>query len=103
VEEADMAATQKTKLLIWVTTLALVMACVPAFTIPATPAINPDVINTFIAQTARAASTQTAAGLPSATTTPVITPTRSTETPTPTASHVLFSTFWRWSAPRLPQ
>lgn len=89
-----MASTQKTKLLFWVTVLALIMACVPSFTTPSTPAIDPGVINTFIAQTANAAFTQTAAALPSATMTPIVTPTRNTETPTPTATATVVFVFY---------
>lgn len=89
-----MASTQKTKLLIWFTALAVVMACVPTFTMPATPAVDPGVINTLIAQTANAAATQTAAALPSATPSPVFTPTRNTETPTPTATATVIFVFY---------
>ncbi|HLO30772.1 MAG TPA: NBR1-Ig-like domain-containing protein [Anaerolineales bacterium] len=86
-----MARTQKTKLLIWVTALALVMACVPSFAAPAIPTIGANTVNTFIAQTANAAATQTALVMPSPTTTPTITPIRNTETPSPTAtSTVIF-------------
>lgn len=81
-----MASMQKTKLLIWVMALALVMACVPSFAIPSTPAIDPGMVNTFIAQTAQIALSQTAAALPSATPTPTFTPTVSTETPMPTVT-----------------
>ncbi len=79
-----MAATRKTKWLIWVSALALVMACVPALGTPAVPTVNPDAIGTFIAQTVSAAGSQTAAVLPSATFTPSVTPVRNTETPSPT-------------------
>jgi hypothetical protein len=89
-----MTLIQKTKWLIWATTLALVMACVPSLSTPSTPAIDPGTINTFIAQTARAAFTQTAALLPSATATPLVTPTLNTETPTPTATATVVFVFY---------
>jgi hypothetical protein len=91
VEEEIMAATQKTKLVIWISALALILACVPAFGTPAVPTADPGAINTFIAQTVNAASTQTAAVVPSSTLTPSVTPTRPTETPSPTfTSTVIF-------------
>jgi len=83
-------STRKTKLLIWLLTLSLVLACVPTFT-TTVPTANPGAVNTFIAQTVIAASTQTSAALPSSTPTGTITPTPRTETPTPTAtSTVIF-------------
>ena len=87
-----MTATRKTKLLIWVVALALVMACViPTLATPSVPTVNPGAVNTFIAQTVIAASTRTAAALPSLTPTPTLTPTQNTETPLPTAtSTVIF-------------
>ena len=81
-----MAATRKTKLLVWVTALALIMACVPALATPQAPAIDPGAVNTFIAQTVNAASTQTAASMPSLTPSPTITPIVNTDTPIPTAT-----------------
>src|SRR5687768_11449062 len=81
--EADMARKHISTLLLWVTALALVMACVPTVATPAIPTVDPDEVSTFIAATVNAASTQTAAALPSATWTPSITPTRNTETPSP--------------------
>jgi hypothetical protein len=90
VEEENMAATQKTKLVIWISALALILACVPVFGIgsPAAPTVDPGAVNTFIAQTVNAASTQTAAVAPSLTLTPSVTP---TETPSPTfTSTVIF-------------
>jgi len=81
-----MATTRKTKLLIWVTTLALIMACVPSIATPAVPTVDPGAVNTFIAQTVNAAVTQTAAAMPSSTLTPTVTPTHNTETPSPTAT-----------------
>jgi len=81
-----MTATRKTKLFVWVTALALIMACVPSLATPQAPAIDPGAVNTFIAQTVNAASTQTAASMPSLTPSPTITSTVSTETPIPTAT-----------------
>ena len=81
-----MATTRKTKLLVWVTALALIMACVPALSAPSVPTLDPGAVNTFIAQTVNAASTQTAASRPSSTPSPTITPTVNTETPFPTAT-----------------
>jgi len=95
VEEEDMATTQKTKLLIWVTVLALVMACtIPSFATPSAPTVDPGLINILIAQTANAAATRTAAALPSATLTPSPIPTRNTETPTPTATSTVIFVFF---------
>lgn len=86
-----MTATRKTKLLVWVTALALIMACMPSLATPSVPTMDPVAINTFIAQTVNAASTQTAASLPTITPSPSITPTVNTETPLPTAtSTVIF-------------
>lgn len=86
-----MAATRKTKLLVWVTALALVMACVPSLAAPSVPTLDPGAVNTFIAQTVNAAATQTAASRPSLTPSPTITPTMNTQTPSPTpTSTVIF-------------
>jgi hypothetical protein len=93
VEEENMATTQKTKLVISISALALILACVPAFGIgtPAVPTVDPGAIGTFIAQTVNAASTQTASVVPPSTLTPSVTPTRPTETPSPTfTSTVIF-------------
>ena len=79
-----MTATNKTKLLIWVTALALIMACVPTLATPSVPTLDPNAVNTFIAQTVIAAGTRTAAAMPSPTFTPTLTPTEVTETPSPT-------------------
>ena len=81
-----MTATRKTKLLVWVTALALNMACVPTLATPSVPTVDPNAVNTFIAQTVNAASTQTAASIPTLTPSPTITPTVNTETPIPTAT-----------------
>ena len=86
-----MTATQKTKLFVWVTALALIMACVPTLATPSVPTVNPGAVNTYIAQTVSAAGTRTAAALPTLTFTPTLTPTQNTETPSPTfTSTVIF-------------
>jgi hypothetical protein len=79
-----MAATRKTKLLVWVTALALIMACAPSLATPSVPTVDPGAVGTFIAQTVAAASTQTAASIPTSTPSPTLTPTQNTETPSPT-------------------
>lgn len=79
-----MTGKRKTTLLICVTALALIMACVPSFTAQPVPTVDPGAVNTFIAQTVNAASTRTAAAIPSATLTPSFTPTEVTDTPFPT-------------------
>lgn len=79
-----MAATRKTKLFVWVTALALIMACAPALATPSVPTVDPGAVGTFIAQTVNAASTQTAASIPTLTPSPTATPTQNTETPSPT-------------------
>ena len=88
-----METTHKTKWLVWVTALALVMACVPAIATPAVPTVDAGAVSTFIAQTVNAAATQTAAVLPSSTWTPSPTPTRNTETPAPTATSTVIFIF----------
>jgi hypothetical protein len=75
----------KQKVLLWLVALALILACVPTFAAPF-PTADPNAVNTFIAQTANAASTQTAAAQPTLTYTPTVTPTRLTDTPSPTAT-----------------
>jgi hypothetical protein len=90
VEEKLMTRTRKTKLLVWLTALALVMACVPTFVSQSSPTLDPAAVNTFIAQTVEAATTRTAAAIPSATLTPTITPTF-TASPTATVTFVLVS------------
>jgi hypothetical protein len=79
-----MTATHKTKLWVWVTALALIMACVPTLSAPSVPTVDPGAVNTFIAQTVNAADAQTLAAMPSITPSPTITPTLPTETPLPT-------------------
>lgn len=88
-----MARTHKIRLVVWISVLALILACVPAFGIgtPVVATFDPNTIGTFIAQTVNAASTQTAAVVPSSTLTPSVTPTRPTETPSPTfTSTIIF-------------
>lgn len=83
-------STRKLKFLYAFIAVALVMACVPTFAAPF-PTADPNAVGTFIAQTANAAATQTVAAQPTSTLTPSITPTRNTETPSPTAtSTVIF-------------
>lgn len=79
-----MARTHKTKLLIWIAALAVVLACVPTIAAPAVPTVDAGAVNTFIAQTVNAASTRTAAAMPTFTPTPSVTPTQNTPTPSPT-------------------
>lgn len=82
--------TSKQKYFIWFMALVVIMACAPTFATPF-PTADPNAINTFIAQTANAASTQTVAAQPTFTPTPTITPTRPTDTPEPSAtSTVIF-------------
>lgn len=78
------------KVLLWFTVLALVMACAPTFGTPF-PTADPGLINTFIARTANAAASQTAAVLPTHTPTETSTPTpENTATPslTPTSTFI---------------
>ena len=84
-----MKATRKTKLLIWTTALALIMACVPTLAAPSVPTVDPGAVNTFIAQTVIAASTRTAAAMPSLTPTATLTPIQNTDTPEPTATNTV--------------
>lgn len=81
-----MTATRKTKLFVWVTALALILACAPALATPAVPTVDPGAVGTIIAQTVNAAGTQTAAALPSLTPSPTLTPIVNTDTPVPTAT-----------------
>lgn len=79
----------KNKLLIWLGALTLVMACLPTAGTPF-PTLAPGAVNTFIVQTAQAASTQTAAVLPaSPTPTGTFRPTgTATPLPSPTTTFV---------------
>ncbi len=81
-------STRKTKFLIWFTVLVLVMACVPTLAAPL-PTADPNLINTFIAQTANVAASKTAAALPTNTFTETPSPTpenTQTASPTPTST-----------------
>ncbi|PWB71417.1 MAG: hypothetical protein C3F07_14295 [Anaerolineales bacterium] len=84
-------STRKSNILIWLLALVIVLACVPA--LPSTssiPTIDPGLINTYIAQTANAAATQTSAAIPTSTSTATLTPTpTSTETEEPTATNTV--------------
>ena len=78
--------TYKAKVIVWLIVVGLIMACVPSLATPLPP-VDPNVVNTFIAQTVNAASTQTSAVLPTSTQTATYTPTpRNTDTPTPTST-----------------
>jgi hypothetical protein len=78
--------TRKVKLLYLFTTIAFILACVPAIAITPYPTTDPNELNTVIALTANAALTQTVAAQPTATFTPSMTPTQATFTPSPTAT-----------------
>src|SRR5687768_9882151 len=81
-----MTATRKAELFVWVTALALLMACAPSLATPSVPTEDPGAVGTFIALTVNAAGSQTAAAMPSLTPSPTLTPIVNTETPTPTAT-----------------
>jgi hypothetical protein len=83
--------TYKAKVILWLIVVGTVLACVPSLATPLPPP-DPGVVNTFIAQTVNAASTQTVAAMPSSTHTATNTPTPpNTDTPTPTfTSTVIF-------------
>lgn len=78
--------TPKMKLTIWSIVLTFIIGCVPSFATPTPfPPLDPNSINLFIAQTADAASLQTAAAQPTFTATATFTSTpRNTYTPEPT-------------------
>ena len=78
-------STRKAKFLYLLIAVVFVLACGPTFATPF-PTADPNEINTFIAQTANVASTQTAAARPTLTFTPSMTPTQPTVTPSPTAT-----------------
>ena len=80
---------RKTKYLFWFMALVTIMAFVPGGAAPVMPTIDPNVIGTFIVQTANVAFTQTARAMPTLTHTPTITPTRATNTPEPTATNTV--------------
>jgi len=72
------------KLQIWLISLVLVLACVPTVATPI-PTLDPGAVNTFIVQTANAASTATAKVFPSSSPAATKTPTpRNTASPSPT-------------------
>ena len=77
------------KILIWVTMLIFISACVvPSVGAPVVPTIDPGMVNTYIAQTANAAATQTVRALPTSTPTATFTPTpRNTQTASPTPTN----------------
>jgi len=79
---------RKTKILVWFTALAVIMACVPVLSAPPpAPTLDPGAINTYIAETANAASTQTAQAAPTSTPTATSTSTpRPSDTPEPTVT-----------------
>lgn len=83
-------ASPKIKLLICLTTLSLLLGCVPTFITPTPiPPLDPNAIRTFMVQTANAAATQTVAAMPPATLTPTFTSTpRNTFTPEPSFTPV---------------
>ena len=87
---------RKTKYLLWFMALVTILACVPGGSaLPAIPTIDPNLIGTYIAQTANAASTQTARALPTLTATVTLTPTpRFTDTPEPTATNTVIFVFF---------
>jgi Ig-like domain from next to BRCA1 gene len=95
-------ATRKSKLSLWVTALALIMACAPALATPSVPTVNPGAVGTFIALTVNAASTQTAASIPTWTPSPTITPTENTETPSPTPTATVIFIFPTFTPPVIP-
>ncbi len=76
----------KAKRMIWLLVGGMVLACVPSLATPLPP-VDSNLVNTFIAQTVNAASTQTSAALPTSTHTATYTPTPpNTDTPTPTST-----------------
>jgi hypothetical protein len=80
-------STRKTKILLWLVALSLILACVPSFGAPSVSTTVPGAVNTFIVQTSNAASSATAAALPSSTPTSTVTSTpRDTDTPSPTVT-----------------
>jgi hypothetical protein len=97
-----MAATHKTQLFIWIISLAVILACVPSLAVPSASTPNPGAVNTFIAQTANAAATQTAKAMPTLTPTPTITPTQNTETPTFTATSTVIFILSSPTSPVIP-
>ena len=84
-------ATRRLRFLLSFSILALILACVPSIGAPL-PTADPNQIHVFIAQTANAAASRTAAALPTSIPTQTSTPTpKATSTPTPTyTSTVIF-------------
>lgn len=77
---------RQNKLLLWLLAFVLIAACAPVFSAaPALPTLDASAINTLIAQTAAAASSQTAEALP-----PTVTASPLPSTPTP-VSLLLFN------------
>jgi len=94
--------TRKTKYLLWFMVFVTIVACVPGTAVPVAPTIDPNAIGTYIVQTANAASTRTAAAMPTLTFTPTITPTQPTDTPEPTATNTVVFVFSSPTAAVLP-
>jgi hypothetical protein len=81
---------RRQNLFLWLVALVLILACAPSVATPF-PTADPDAVNTFIVQTADAASTLTAAAVPSASATSTKTPTprgTATVSPSPTATFI---------------
>ncbi len=79
-------ASYRKRILFWFTTLALILACIPAGPTPV-PTLRPDEVNLFIQQTADAASIQTLTAFPTGTIVPTFTATpRNTFTPEATTT-----------------
>jgi len=97
-------ATSRTKYVMWFAVLILIMACVPTIAAPASaPTTDPNAIDTFIAQTANVAASQTAAMLPTSTATATFTSTpRNTDTPEPTATPTVLFLFYTSTPVVLP-
>ena len=64
-----MTATSKTKHLLWLASLIVIMACAPTFAAPVAPTLDPNAVGSYIVETAYAAATQTSAALPTLTAT----------------------------------
>jgi Ig-like domain-containing protein len=84
-------ARRRLNILLWFSILAVILACVPTISTPF-PTTDPNQVNVFIAQTAHAAASRTAAAMPTSTSTGTPTPTpEDTDTPSPTfTSTVIF-------------
>jgi len=82
---------RKIKILLWFTILVVILACIPTFSAaPPVPTLDPGAINTFIVQTANAASTQTVAAMPTSIPTETLTPTpKNTDTLEPIATNTV--------------